>query len=61
MKGELLRLIREEEAASMMEYALVIAAGAVLAAALRPTLEGLMQTVTDGADSEITDFFTPTP
>ena len=40
---EIKRLIIEEEAASLLEYALVIAAGAVVATALKPTFHALVR------------------
>lgn len=58
MRQHLLRLIQEEEGASLIEYALVIAAGAVLAATLQPLFLNLADSAVDGAGSQIGSFLT---
>jgi Flp pilus assembly pilin Flp len=41
--NEIKRFIKEEKAASLVEYALVIAAGAVLTTVLKPTFEDIIR------------------
>lgn len=41
--AEIKRFLREERAASLVEYALVIAAGAVLTTVLKPTFEDIIK------------------
>ena len=57
--NEIKRLITEEEGASLVEYALVIGAGAVLAVILKPILETMLTTVTDAATTQINTAVAP--
>jgi Flp pilus assembly pilin Flp len=51
-----IRFIQEEEAASLVEYALVIAVGSVVATILKPTLEQIAHNIRVDSQSEF-DYF----
>lgn len=56
MFNEIMRFCREEDAASLVEYALVIAAGTLVATALKPTFQEIANSLNQNSGSEFDHF-----
>ncbi len=60
MVNEIIRLIKEEEGASLIEYVLVIAAGAVIAGLLFPRFQNFVDSSASNTNAKMTSFFNQT-